>query len=48
MLSIIKSMYLHGLNGSLVNVEVDVARRASFMGNSTDFQIRALENQKKE
>lgn len=34
MLSIIKSMCLHGLNGYLVNVEVDVSRRTSFMGIS--------------
>ncbi len=32
MLSIIKSMSLQGLNGCLVNVEVDVSRRASTDG----------------
>ena len=34
MLSIIKSMCLHGLDGYLVNVEVDVSRRTPFMGFS--------------
>ncbi len=34
MLSIVKSMSLHGLNGNLVNVEIDVSRWTSFMGHS--------------
>ena len=34
MLSIIKSMALHGLDGYLVDVQVDVSRRASFLGDS--------------
>lgn len=34
MLSIIKSMCLHGLDGYLVNVEVDVSRWAPIMGTS--------------
>ena len=33
MLSIIKSMCLHGLDGYLVSVEVDVSRRSPIMGN---------------
>lgn len=34
MLSIIKSMSLHGLDGNEVKVEVDVSRRASRVANS--------------
>lgn len=48
MLSIIKSMSLHGLNGSLVSVEVDVSRRTPFMGYSSGYQILVSKNQKKE
>lgn len=40
MLSIVKSMALHGLNGYLVNVQVDVSSRTSIMGSSSDFQIQ--------
>ena len=41
MLSIVKSMALHGLDGYLVDVQVDVSSRASVMGGSTDFQMLA-------
>ena len=48
MLSIVKSMSLHGLSGSLLSVETDISRRSSNMGNCTDFLIQVLKNQEKE
>lgn len=34
MLSIVKSMSLHGLNGYLVDVQVDIGPRTSLLGSS--------------
>ena len=48
MLSIVKSMSLHGLDGYLVHVQVDVSSRNALLGNSTDYQIQVLKNLKKE
>lgn len=41
MLSIVKSMALHGLDGYLVDVQVDVSSRSTILGSSSDFLIRA-------
>lgn len=39
MLSIVKSMALHGLDGYLVDVQVDVSSRASIMGSSSVYRM---------
>ena len=39
MLSIVKSMALHGLDGYLVDVQVDVSSRTSIMGSGSVYLI---------
>ena len=39
MLATVKSMSLQGLDGYLIDVQVDVASRIATLGNSTDYQI---------
>lgn len=39
MLSIVKSMALHGLDGYLIEVQVDVAAGMPRLGSSADFQM---------
>lgn len=39
MLSNVKSMSLHGLDGYLIEVQVDVSARYAMLGGGTDFQI---------
>ena len=41
MLSKVKSMALLGLDGHLIEVQVDVSNRNAMLGNSSDFQIQA-------
>ena len=48
MLSTVKSIALHGLEGYLIDVQVDASARNAKLGNSADFQILALRKQKKE
>lgn len=40
MLSIVKSMSLHGLEGELLNVEVDISRWFAGLGNCTVCQTQ--------
>lgn len=40
MLSNVKSMSLHGLDGYLIDVQVDVSARNAWMGSGTDFQTQ--------
>ena len=40
MLSIVKSMALQGLEGYLIDVQVDVSSRTSILGSSSDFQTQ--------
>ncbi len=48
MLSTVKSIALHGLEGYLVDVQVDVSARNAKLGNSAVFQTLVLKKQKKE
>lgn len=48
MLSNIKSMSLHGLDGYLIDVQVDVSARNAKLGNGSDFQMLVLKRLKKE
>jgi len=48
MLSIVKSMSLHGLEGYLIDVQVDVSARTSILGSGSDCLILVCENQKRE
>ena len=47
MLSNIKSMSLHGLDGYLIDVQVDVSARNAKLGNGSDFQMPVLKRLKK-
>ena len=48
MLSSTKSMSLHGLDGYLVDVQIDVGARHAKMGNCTVCQMQVLKSPKKE
>lgn len=48
MLSTVKSIALHGLEGYLIEVQVDASARNAKLGYSTDFQILVLKKQKRE
>ena|GEM_PF-3647210 len=48
MLAFVKSMSLHGLDGYLVDVQLDVGSRASKVGDCAACLIQVLKNQKKE
>ena len=39
MLSNVKSMSLHGLDGYLIDVQVDISARNAELGSSTDSQM---------
>lgn len=41
MLSIVKSMSLHGLEGELLNIEVDISRWLTSLGNCPVCQTQA-------
>lgn len=49
MLAIVKSMTLHGLDGRLMSVEVDISRRASELGNcrTSRYKCKRVERKNK-
>lgn len=48
MLSNVKSMSLHGLDGYLIDVQVDVSARNAKLGDGSGFQMLVLKKLKKE
>ena len=48
MLSIVKSISLHGLEAKVLNVEVDISNGMPRLGDRSDFLMQVLRNQEKE